>query len=275
MKTKIIPLFLCLFLCFGLCAPALADTMQTGTLTDEEYLQQRALELAKANAASENVTVTGPHEMYGLKYPQSAWEAYARPLPTVSPKEISDTYALFFVYEDDVPSFVLMLDYDTGLGLGWRGSLRYYPPELKSLLAEKEALEKQFPNKEISYLLLNGTLVLFTPKTNNGYILLPDNIGAGFSYGSFDNNETHLIRTRDFSVGLYEFFKGLEDSGVTLDEWWDENPGTDLFAMLFFDKTYPVWPFWLTRVGIPAAVVVIAAAAAVFIIRKRKKAKEK
>ncbi len=239
-------------------------------MSDEEYLQQRALELAKAkaDAASDNVTITGPYEVYGWKYPQSAWEAYARPLPAF----VSDIYALFFVYEDNEPSFALCLRYDKGEG--WNKAPSLNEPDLNSLLSEKEALEKQLPNKKIGYLHINGTLALFTPETNNGYILLPDSIGSGHGYGAYGNNETHLIRTRDFTVGLYRFFKGLEDSGITFDEWCDENMLTDLFAMLFFDKTYPVWPFWLTRIGLPAATVVIAAAV-ILIIRKRKAAKGK
>lgn len=64
--------------------------------------------------ASDNVTVTGLHEIYGLLDIESAWEAYARRLPTVFPKNMSDTYALFLVYEDNEPSFTLLLQYDKG-----------------------------------------------------------------------------------------------------------------------------------------------------------------
>ncbi len=279
-KKSIFALLLALCMMLSVfCVPVFA--LEPGPISDEEYLQQRALQLAKNNAAvlyedidPDNLTLTGPYQIYAsVKVPLTAQEAYAQnALDMFCDEENQDNYKLFFVYHNDEPLTYMVLDkYDGDWHMAGVGGL-----DLNILLAKKEEMEKQFPDEEIGYFFSSdGVVMLFTPERANGYLLLTS------SSAGYNAEEGALVRTRDYAIATYQIIRDiyqlLEDTGMTVQEYKSTVPLGGYpkhIVNLMEGKTYPVWPFWLPRIGIPVAVVLILAGAVIFIVRRRKKKAE-
>ncbi len=252
---------------------------QTNAAADDDYLQQRALLLAKTAVSGlseeidpDSITVIGPYKIwYHSHQALSAGAAYAgRSLEMCCTEGEEDRYKLFFVYRDGEPFTYMTVDQNRDYELA-----SIFGLDLNKLLSAKAYMEEQFPDEEIGYFQNSGAVLVFTPDRTNGHLLL------GGYHAGYNEEERSLVRTRDFAIGEYEYYQKLyqmlEESGLTVHEFKAQAPIgglPDYHIDLINGKTYPVWKFWLPRIGIPAAVVLILAGTAIFIVRRRKKKAE-
>ncbi len=215
----------------------------------------------------ENLRLTGPYPLYpATKIPKMASEAYAQKgLTMYYNEEDVEDYKLYFVYNGEKPLTYLVLQ-KNGVWLLQQGG-----GDLNVLLEKKAEMEAKLPGEEIGYFLSYGYIRLFTPKLSNGYILAAES--------NYDISDTRLVRTRDYAVYEYEYyqeaFRYLEETGTTIAELKKNAKfGGSMWTDLINGKTYPVWKFWLPRIGIPVAVVLMIAGAVIVIVRRRKKKAE-
>ncbi len=243
-----------------------AETSDKQSLEEATEAAAQYAEQIYSEIDPENLRLTGPYSVYpATKIPETESEAYAKKgLTMYYDEEDLENYKLYFVYDEEEPLTYLVLQKSGDWLLQQGGS------DLNVLLEKKAEMEAELPGKEIGYFLSYGQIRLFTPELSNGYILAAE--------GSYDSSDTKLVRTRDYAVYEYEYYQELyrymEETGTTAAELkQNAKLGGSIWTDLINGKTYPVWKFWLPRIGIPAAVVLIAAGAVVLLVRRKKKAK--
>ena len=227
------------------------DTLQQ---TAEIYLNTVAAKTIEEQCGKNGkLTLSAPMECYEMTAGYSLWKAYTG--HSLSPGYGADEIRVFIVSCDGEPMMLMVLRrQESGIWM-----LDAFGQKADPVLDAAETLRQQTSDREeIAYLLIGKQLYPFTPNRYNGYLAVPHMPESRMVYS-----------TRDILIDYYDKTK----------EWLANNPLYQKFGgsvaleyPIVPSRHYPVWPFWLAVIGIPAAVVALGVGT-VILVRKRKHAK--